>query len=191
MSTLDSTFVQQQKHSKDNAKNNKNKNNKKWALRFLNFLNGTRFHPPAFIRIHSWLVCFMHIIGSSIGTVSPPILVSKAPSVPGASAVECWPLPMVCVAWNGLADFECGSLNLIQCHALQPVRIRLARFGRRHLPFYRIRVCDSRSPRDGKFIEQVEFLSCLYSGIIDVILEPYCLFCYSQARDVQSDPLAS
>ena len=40
---------------------------------------------------------------------------------------------------------------------LQPVRIRLARFGRKHMPFYRIRVCDSRSPRDGKFIEQVRY----------------------------------
>jgi len=36
-----------------------------------------------------------------------------------------------------------------------PVRIRLARFGRKHLPFYRIFVADSRSPRDGKHIEVV------------------------------------
>ena len=35
------------------------------------------------------------------------------------------------------------------------VRIRLARFGRKKRPFYRIRVADSRSPRDGKFIEAV------------------------------------
>ena len=35
------------------------------------------------------------------------------------------------------------------------VRIRLARFGRKKRPFYRIRVADSRSPRDGKFIETV------------------------------------
>lgn len=34
-----------------------------------------------------------------------------------------------------------------------PVRIRLARFGHVHRPFYRVRVCDGRSPRDGKFIE--------------------------------------
>lgn len=31
-----------------------------------------------------------------------------------------------------------------------PVRIRLQRFGRRNLPFYRIVVADSRAPRDGE-----------------------------------------
>lgn len=35
------------------------------------------------------------------------------------------------------------------------VRIRLARFGRTHMPFYRIAVADSRSPRDGKHLEVV------------------------------------
>ncbi len=34
-------------------------------------------------------------------------------------------------------------------------RIRLARCGRKKLPIYRIVVTDSRSPRDGKFIEIV------------------------------------
>jgi len=34
-----------------------------------------------------------------------------------------------------------------------PVRIRLKRMGRRNRPFYRIVVADSRSPRDGRFIE--------------------------------------
>lgn len=33
------------------------------------------------------------------------------------------------------------------------VRIRLQRFGRKKDPFYRIVVADSRSPRDGRFIE--------------------------------------
>jgi len=33
--------------------------------------------------------------------------------------------------------------------------MRLQRFGRRNLPFYRIVVADSRSPRDGKFIERI------------------------------------
>ena len=36
-----------------------------------------------------------------------------------------------------------------------PVRIRLQRFGRKNLPFYRIVVADSRCPRDGRFIENV------------------------------------
>lgn len=31
--------------------------------------------------------------------------------------------------------------------------IRLTRMGRRHLPFYRIVVADSRKPRDGRFVE--------------------------------------
>jgi len=33
------------------------------------------------------------------------------------------------------------------------VKIRLHRMGRRNRPFYRVVVADSRSPRDGKFIE--------------------------------------
>ena len=35
------------------------------------------------------------------------------------------------------------------------LKIRMARGGRRNLPFYRIVVTDSRSPRDGNFIEKV------------------------------------
>ena len=36
-----------------------------------------------------------------------------------------------------------------------PVKIRLARRGRRKQPFYHIVVADSRAPRDGKFIEKI------------------------------------
>ena len=35
------------------------------------------------------------------------------------------------------------------------VRIRLRRVGRKKQPFYRIVVADSRSPRDGRFIEVI------------------------------------
>ncbi|HHY63955.1 MAG TPA: 30S ribosomal protein S16 [Clostridiaceae bacterium] len=35
------------------------------------------------------------------------------------------------------------------------VKIRLKRIGAKKKPFYRIVVADSRSPRDGKFIDQV------------------------------------
>ena len=35
------------------------------------------------------------------------------------------------------------------------VKIRLARFGAKKRPFYRIVVADIRSPRDGRFIEKV------------------------------------
>ena len=35
------------------------------------------------------------------------------------------------------------------------VKIRLRRMGQKTAPFYRIIVADSRSPRDGKFIEEI------------------------------------
>ena len=35
------------------------------------------------------------------------------------------------------------------------VRIRLSRYGRKKAPFYRLVVADSRSPRDGRFIEEL------------------------------------
>jgi len=35
------------------------------------------------------------------------------------------------------------------------VKIRLKRMGQKKAPFYRVVVADSRSPRDGKFIEEI------------------------------------
>ena len=35
------------------------------------------------------------------------------------------------------------------------VKIRLRRMGHKKAPFYRVVVSDSRSPRDGKFIEEI------------------------------------
>ncbi|MCT4509810.1 MAG: 30S ribosomal protein S16 [Tepidibacter sp.] len=37
------------------------------------------------------------------------------------------------------------------------VKIRLKRMGANKKPFYRIVVADSRSPRDGKFIEEIGY----------------------------------
>jgi len=37
------------------------------------------------------------------------------------------------------------------------VKIRLKRLGQKKAPFYRIVVSDARSPRDGKFIEEIGF----------------------------------
>ncbi len=37
------------------------------------------------------------------------------------------------------------------------VRIRLKRMGAKKQPFYRIVVADSRSPRDGRFIEEIGY----------------------------------
>lgn len=37
------------------------------------------------------------------------------------------------------------------------VKIRLRRLGAKKAPFYRIVVADSRSPRDGRFIEEIGY----------------------------------
>lgn len=37
------------------------------------------------------------------------------------------------------------------------VRIRLRRMGAKKRPFYRVVVADSRSPRDGKYIEEIGY----------------------------------
>lgn len=37
------------------------------------------------------------------------------------------------------------------------VRIRMKRMGAKKRPFYRIVVADSRSPRDGRFIEEIGY----------------------------------
>ena len=39
------------------------------------------------------------------------------------------------------------------------VKIRLKRMGAKKKPFYRLVVADSRSPRDGKFIEEIGYLN--------------------------------
>lgn len=44
------------------------------------------------------------------------------------------------------------------------VKIRLRRLGAKKAPFYRIVVADSRSPRDGRFIEEI--------GYYDPITQP-------------------
>jgi len=44
------------------------------------------------------------------------------------------------------------------------VKIRLRRMGQKKAPFYRIIVADARSPRDGRFIEEI--------GTYDPTVEP-------------------
>jgi hypothetical protein len=58
------------------------------------------------------------------------------------SAPSCRPL------WTALALLLVPDM---------PVRLRLQRFGRTHSPFYRMVAADSRSPRDGKFLEMVQY----------------------------------
>jgi small subunit ribosomal protein S16 len=45
------------------------------------------------------------------------------------------------------------------------VRIRLTRLGAKKKPFYRVVVTDQRSPRDGKFIEQVGWFDPMSADI--------------------------
>ena len=44
------------------------------------------------------------------------------------------------------------------------VTIRLSRGGAKKRPFYQIVVTDSRSPRDGRFIERVDFFNPIAQG---------------------------
>ena len=39
------------------------------------------------------------------------------------------------------------------------VKIRLKRMGQKKAPFYRIVVADARSPRDGRFIEEIGYFN--------------------------------
>ena len=41
------------------------------------------------------------------------------------------------------------------------VKIRLKRMGAKKTPFYRVVVADSRSPRDGRFIEEIGYYNPL------------------------------
>ena len=41
------------------------------------------------------------------------------------------------------------------------VKIRLRRMGAKKAPFYRVVVADSRSPRDGRFVEEIGYYNPL------------------------------
>ena len=45
------------------------------------------------------------------------------------------------------------------------VKIRLKRLGAKKTPFYRVVVADERSPRDGKFIEEIGYYNPLTDPI--------------------------
>ena len=45
------------------------------------------------------------------------------------------------------------------------VKIRLKRMGAKKAPFYRVIVADSRSPRDGRFIEEIGYYNPLTNPV--------------------------
>lgn len=55
------------------------------------------------------------------------------------------------------------------------VKIRLKRMGAKKAPFYRIVVADSRSPRDGRFIEEIGFYDPLKNPVVININEERAL----------------
>ena len=66
------------------------------------------------------------------------------------------------------------------------VKIRLRRMGAKKNPFYRIVVSDSRSPRDGRFIEEIGTYDPLKSpAVVEVDMERarYWLGCGAQPTD--------
>lgn len=49
------------------------------------------------------------------------------------------------------------NISMLKGENKMAVKIRLRRMGAKKSPFYRIIVADSRSPRDGRFIEEVGY----------------------------------
>jgi small subunit ribosomal protein S16 len=63
--------------------------------------------------------------------------------------------------------FNCRNNKKLQEYEggrIMAVKIRLKRMGAKKKPFYRVVVADSRSPRDGRFIEEI--------GYYDPLKEP-------------------
>lgn len=56
------------------------------------------------------------------------------------------------------------------------IKIRLKRMGNRHRPFFRLVVADSRSPRDGRFVEQLGYYDPLKAKDTYVVNEERTLY---------------
>lgn len=66
------------------------------------------------------------------------------------------------------------------------VKIRLKRIGAKKAPFYRIVVSDSRSPRDGRFIEEIGTYNPLKDPgeiVVDKERAAYWIGCGAQPSD--------
>ncbi|GKX66285.1 30S ribosomal protein S16 [Inconstantimicrobium mannanitabidum] len=51
------------------------------------------------------------------------------------------------------------------------VKIRLRRMGAKKAPFYRVVVADSRSPRDGRFIEEIGYYNPIAKPEVEVKID--------------------
>lgn len=66
------------------------------------------------------------------------------------------------------------------------VRIRLKRLGAKNRPFYRVVVADGRSPRDGRFIEEIGFYDPMQKGVnfrLDMERVDYWIHCGAQPSE--------
>jgi small subunit ribosomal protein S16 len=60
------------------------------------------------------------------------------------------------------------------------VKLRLRRLGRKKKPFYRIIAADSRSPRDGRFIEEIGYYNPIADPTVIEVQEDRALYWLSQ-----------
>ena len=65
---------------------------------------------------------------------------------------------------QGLQNGVCMITSASFYNIYMSVKIRMKRVGTKNTPVYRIVVADSRSPRDGKFIEEIGTYQPLKSG---------------------------
>jgi small subunit ribosomal protein S16 len=65
---------------------------------------------------------------------------------------------------NNACQWPPAWLNSGSFETVMSVKIRMKRVGARNAPFFRIVVADSRSPRDGKFIEELGSYQPLKKG---------------------------
>lgn len=70
------------------------------------------------------------------------------------------------------------------------VKLRLKRMGRKKRPFYRIVATDSRSPRNGRFIEELGYYNPLTDPMTIVVKEDRAMY-WLQHGAVPSDTVKS
>ena len=65
------------------------------------------------------------------------------------------------------------------------VKIRLKRMGAHKKPFYRVVVADSRTPRDGRFIEEIGYFNPMTEPNFIKINDEKAKECLSMERSLQ------